>query len=354
MRSDLALMRAERIELIDALSDALEASMNDNDLAREIERRLHESWEAGHRKRIKSPPKSNYASQIGHACPFYLWARRAHWEEMPPTPLDLRGIFLQGNAAEDGAIEDFKLGKFRFTEQQVMFEIPEHNIHGKIDGILGDDELNLRGLPCEITSVSTSSMLKQFSDFGDMIVNGSRGFIRKKPLQLLIYANMIQQRTGVLPERVAMVVMARDCRQYRVLIERPERYLDHIIEALGRVMLVNAGLNGGCKPKPIAYNPVWCDWCDAKSLCPTMQRISKGRDFVAINDPYLSETAQLLVDQKEAQAKYNKAKKELDKVFDLRKEAGTSRLFIFGKIRITVKWSKSGRKSPLKVEVCDE
>lgn len=226
--------------------------------------------------RPRSKPSGHYASMVGHACPFFLWAFQAKWEAWPKASEYLQGIFRQGRDGEKSVTIDLLESGYELSGQQNHFVHPELNIRGRMDGYLyhpdivdyvrtfnGFDVLprSWRGIPAEIKTTSTFSW-RYFTNFQEML-DSPRMWIRKYPMQSLVYGDLDPEESPV----VAMIVRCKQDRQTLLMIETIEDHRAEIQACYSRVALVNQHLEAETEPEPIPYSHVWCEKCDAWQWC---------------------------------------------------------------------------------------
>lgn len=116
------------------------------------------------------PCKSNRASGLGYFVPELEGClrrgvyERTRWQEKELISPELQLIFDEGNNQEMMILRDLADAGIPIIEQQTMYEWPDYQITGHIDGKLVDGE---RAIPVEIKSMSPNifSQVRTFEDF---------------------------------------------------------------------------------------------------------------------------------------------------------------------------------------------
>lgn len=300
------------------------------DIQENFESRISIAY-SGRRQRYE--PTSHWASNIGHACPFFLWAHWKHWEEWPAPEEYLLGVFAQGRDGEELVQRDLSKAGYRFTHQEQRYSDKELRVSGRIDGML-DDELirgfveqevgrkmpNVWGLPCEIKNVNEYSFGEMSGGFRWML-NSHRSWVRKYPMQTLGYGRLIGEPF------VGMIIRNKQSRQTTLLIERVSDYKAEIDRCRKRLQYVNECLDSGRKPKPIEYDHMWCHRCQAWDFCPQSGAL-RGKGIEILNAD-MSERVRQYHKAIEAAKPFsyaaNKAKKELREMLEQMRRVPTEK-----------------------------
>jgi hypothetical protein len=296
--------------------------------------------------RSKSKPMSNYASQIGHPCAFYLWAKRAHWEEMPTPDLALKNVFALGREHEQAMKVRLQLDGWLVTKVENAFVDEEHNVHGYMDWELRHPFKPGWDYPVTTEFKTTASRLFDTLTTFEDLFSADKKWLVMAPYQVLKYAAMDPE----LRPQVALVYRCKGTGRLKVLLANTADHV-HKLEAVhARLDVVNHALQTNEAPPAIPYQRMWCDRCDAAALCPTMQAWSGANiakvipepGFIdAITDVWLEcdESRKLATnawDDLKDQLEHYGAWKEL--------EPGDSRELVGGRYRYPVKVVKGGGK----------
>lgn len=249
----------------------------------EMEKALEQSVHESYGKPSKYQPRSNNASKCGHPCPFYLWAVRAKWDEMPSTDPTLMGVFKIGREAEREIKRSLLQEGWNLTHDEVTFEDSDLDIRGKLDWYLSHP--NKPGwetpIPTEFKSVA-SSYFNQIHTFEDCF-RSHMTWVNMWPFQPLLYAYMAPEEWPY----VCLLLRNKGNGRVKAIVERAEDHFDKLV-AMGDVLAeVNEALRDpqSLGPAPMTYRPKWCDDCAAIALCPTMRSTQTGGEMVAIDDP---------------------------------------------------------------------
>ena len=238
------------------------------DLATEA-RRLEESIRHSWGPPTKWQPKSNNASKAGHPCPFFLWAARARWEDLPAPDVGLMGVFAMGREAETGIKLQLLKEGWKLTHEEVTFEDTGLDIRGRMDWYLSHELHEFwKFIPTEFKSVAASyfDSIQTFDDLFDMPMR----WCRLWPYQVLLYAYLAPEERPY----VCLLLRNKGNGQPKAMIVKAEDYYHKLME-MGEVLAeVNVALREGTEPIPMTYDPVWCDDCDAAHICPRMQKRS--------------------------------------------------------------------------------
>lgn len=253
-----------------------------DDMLREAEGVLEDSIIASYGVPTKYQPQSNNASQIGHECPFYLWAIRARHEDMPTPGAWLPGIWELGREAENAAKIALLQEGWALHKTEVTFEDADMQIRGRLDWELSkpgsESPVWHKPIPTEFKGVSANYM-DQLRTFEDCFESPMK-WVRKWPMQTLSYAYMMPDERPV----VCLLMRNKTNARPRAIIERVEDHFNRLVDMGERVAEVNACLRDGGNPTPITYHPVWCKDCDAAHICPTMAHHSYGNPVAQLED----------------------------------------------------------------------
>jgi hypothetical protein len=235
-------------------------------------------------------PQSHYASKAGHACRFYLWALRAHWQDLPTPDLGLRRIFAAGSELEESVISALKRAGYRVTHQQVAFEDEQLNLRGRIDGYIWHEDFEqlfaeagipvdhrFPGIPMEIKGLA-ASYADECTSFAAM-KESNMPWVRLYPGQLLCYGYMGKPPSPL----VCMVVRNKGNNATWPILEWTEPWFDELVRIGETLGDVNRALRDGQAPQPIPYDSVWCNRCDAAAVCPTTLTL-QGQGSINLDD----------------------------------------------------------------------
>jgi len=240
-------------------------------------------------RRSPYEPTSHWASNIGHPCRYYLWARWKKWEEFPRPDDYLLGVFAQGRDGERLVIQDLMKAGYDVTEQEKSYRDDTVRVSGRIDLRLSSELIRRYveensdfsvprywGIPTEIKNVNSHSYDEMTGGFRFMF-RSFRPWVRKYPMQALGYGKLIGEPF------VAMIIRDKNSRQTHLLIERVSDYKTEIKQCRERLLYVNSCLDTGATPEPMDYDHIWCHRCDAWSLCP-QSSTPRGKNLEILND----------------------------------------------------------------------
>jgi hypothetical protein len=296
--------------------------------------------------RTKSKPMSNYASQIGHPCTFYLWAKRYHWEQMPTPDLVLRNIFGLGHEHEQAMKVRLQLDGWQVTKVETAFVDEEHNVHGYMDWELSHPTLPGWEYPVTVEfKTSASQIFATITTFEELFTHDKK-WVVTTPYQVLKYAAMDIE----LRPQVAVVYRCKSTGRLKVLLANTADHVHKLEPVHERLDVVNAALVSGKEPPAIPYERMWCDGCDAAAVCPTMQRWTGDNIAEVIPEPGVVDAitdvwAECEEKKKLATAAWDDLKDQLAHYGawkDL--EAGGRRQLVGGRWRFPVKVIKGGGK----------
>jgi hypothetical protein len=236
--------------------------------------------------RTKSKPKSNYASSIGHPCSFYLWARRHHWELMPTPDLVLRNIFALGREHEQSMKIRLQLDGWQVTKVETAFTDDEHDVHGYMDWELSHPTKPGWQHPVTVEFKSSASQIFNTLTTFDALFESDKKWIVTAPYQVLKYAAMDPEHRP----QVAVVYRCKSTGKIKVLLANTEDHLWRLDEVHARLDEVNRCLESGEPPTPIPYERMWCEGCDAASVCPTMLEWEGDKVAELIPEPAIIDT----------------------------------------------------------------
>lgn len=245
--------------------------------AERLEKSIRHSWGAP----TKWQPKSNNASKCGHPCPFYLWAVRARWEDMPTPDVGLMGVFAMGREAERGIKMQLLQEGWTLTHEEVTFEDADLDVRGRMDWYLSHELHDFwKLIPTEFKSVA-ASYFGNINSFDDLFEMPMR-WCRLWPYQPLLYAYLAPEERPY----VCLLLRNKGNGEPKAFIVKLDDYMDRLVK-MGEVLAeVNAALRDGTEPDPMTYDPVWCDDCEALAFCPRMMKRSfAGAGPVQIEDP---------------------------------------------------------------------
>ena len=268
------------------------------------------------RRNPRQRPLSNYASKAAHPCRFYLYALRVYWDKLPEPDDATLGIFRHGDEMEDGVFSDMKEGGFNVEAQQILFEDRKHQIRGRIDGysyVVGDPVIG-EEIPTEIKGLHPS-YADQVTDFRSMLT-ADKPWLRLYPGQTLLYAVMPSgrphTRTGPKPHPLVMfIVRNKSSRKTKFRLEEVADFKDLIEDIHGTLRSVNWHVVREKEPKPMAYDPVMCDRCDAAHLCPTMKKVTSRAKVVQLSAPAMDDMVLEMIRAKPDQLLFNRLEKQL-------------------------------------------
>jgi hypothetical protein len=248
-------------------------------MERALEKSVHDSY--GHP--TKYQPMSNNASKCGHPCAFFLWARRALWEEMPSLDPGLLGVFKIGREAEREIKRTLLKEGWTLTHDEVTFEDKDLQIRGRLDWYLSHSYMPgwEEPVPTEFKSVA-ASYFNQIHTFEDCY-RSHMTWVRLWPYQPLVYAYLAPEEWPY----VCLLLRNKGNGRVKAIVERADDHFERLVE-MGEVLAeVNAAMGdpNSVGPAPMTYRPSWCDNCDAKAVCPTMRHTKTAGQVVVIDDP---------------------------------------------------------------------
>lgn len=236
---------------------------------REMEAELNSSIVAAYGEGGKYKPGSNHASKIGHPCAFYLWARRALWEEMPTVDPVVRGIFALGREHERAIISILSSEGWNVTKTQASFHDEELDIGAKMDFELSHDLKPLwrTPVPTEFKSAS-DTYFNTINSFDDLFTCRVK-WVRLWPVQAIFYGHLSPQRH----ELVALLMRNKTTGAPKTLLTETIEHGELIDEVSERLRVVNECLAAGVEAPTMEYDPMWCKDCEAKHVCPAMRSV---------------------------------------------------------------------------------
>jgi len=245
-----------------------------------MSRALEESVVRSYGDPTKYQPRSNNASKAGHPCAYYLWAIRARWEDMPVTDRGLMGVFKVGREAEREIKRSLLAEGWKLTHDEVTFEDADLDLRGRMDFYLSHDTEPdwQEPIPTEFKSVA-SSYFGRIRSFDDCF-NSPMSWVRLWPYQPLIYAYLAPEEWPV----VGLLLRNKGNARVTAIIAEADVYFDRLVEMGERLALVNEALRTGDPPVPMTFDPVWCEDCNARALCPMMTSTSSGGSMVMLDD----------------------------------------------------------------------
>lgn len=279
------------------------------------------AWRRGRRGRQR--PLANYASKAAHPCVFFLWASRVMWEEMPEPDDGLLGVFRQGEDNENAVIKDMQEGGFNVAYQQVLFEDRALQIRGRTDGFFnvpGDPVMGV-DIPFDAKGLHPgyAADVKSFAD----CLNADKKWLRLYPGQVLLYADMPDSEdtskggrpyspTGGGPYDLASLVCRdKSNRKTTFIIEEVENWRQELTRIASTLRSVNWYVSRKKTPKPMNYDPVFCDGCGAAHLCPTMMKIKANARLVQAAAPEVDRLVSRMVELKPMQLEFGRHERKL-------------------------------------------
>lgn len=265
--------------------DITEKDLNQLSYRLDMEAALEESVRDSYGRADKHQPRSNNASRCGHPCPFYLWAIRARWEELPSPDDGMPGVWRVGREQER-AIKSILLEQgWNLTYDEVTFEDPDLDIRGKLDFYLSHKAKPgwQDPVPTEFKSVSPTyfSQIRSFED----CFRSPMPWVRLWPYQPLIYAYLAPEEYPL----VCLLLRNKGNGKVKAIVEKADDHFGLLVEMGDVLAEVNQALADPDAfpegPAPMTYKPSWCDGCDAKAICPTMRSVVHGGTVVALDDP---------------------------------------------------------------------
>ena len=321
--------------------------MTDEITRLEMGRALEESVQDSYGHPTKYQPRSNNASKVGHPCPFYLWAVRARWEEMPTTDPGLMGVFKIGREAEREIKRTLLKQGWNLTYDEVMFEDKDLDIRGKLDWYLSHPDIPAweNPVPTEFKSVA-SSYFGKINSFDDCF-NSHMTWVRLWPYQPLTYAYLAPEEWPL----VCLLLRNKGNGRVKAIVERADDHFERLVQMGDVIAQVNVALADpdSVGPSPMSYQPKWCDECDAKAICPAMRSVTTGGRLVAIDDPTildgLADVHFASKDTKAAgEAAWNEMKEHCRHYGAYDGEVGETRSVLGGRYRYAVKQGKASAK----------
>lgn len=275
--------------------------------AGEMRDRIKAAWGAPERW----VPQSNPASLVGHPCPFFLWSLRARPNDLPEPWDGLPGIFKLGKEVERAVVRDLEDAGYEITHEQVRFRDEELDITGLIDGYIRQRNHPVldRPVPLEIKGIS-GNLYEESTSF-ERLLAASYWRMRLIPAQLLMYAHLAPEQHRF----VCLVPRNKNNRQTDPVLEFTHDW-QHIIDHVhARLRLVNEALDTANPSGPLAmkYDPTFCDACDAKAICPTMERLQGRGNIRHMVSGELDAMCETFLARKADQSEFNRAKARIKK-----------------------------------------
>jgi hypothetical protein len=110
---------------------------------------------------------------------------------------------------------------------------------------------------------------------------------------------------------VSLLIRDKSSRETRCFVMEVEKYW-HLLEQVESVLVqVNEGMRTGEPPPALRYDPLWCQGCDAESMCPTMQYRGDNGDTIAVDDEAFDALCAEFLETKDATKRNGKIKDEL-------------------------------------------
>ena len=149
---------------------------------------------------------------------------------------------------------------------------------------------------------------------------------------------------------MALAIRNKSNRATRLILERASDWT-HIIDGVhGVLSRVNAALADpeSTGPDPMPYDPVWCDGCDAKAICPNMERL-QGRGNIQVQvSKELDLHCQSMLALEHAAKAHGRAKTQVKKYAEglglyQASEVGSIRTVVTDQHRVSVEHKGNGR-----------
>lgn len=206
------------------------------------------------------PPRSNWASMIGHECERYLVWARTRWQTKAAIDGRKKLLFEGSKLIEITARDQLEGAGYQIIRDQEYFDWPQFQIGGKTDGMLtrrigGNGDL----WPLEIKGMQPFEWDK-IDSVGAML-RSDKPWTRRYPHQMLAYLWMSEKPVGL------FYLVNKTSYEPREIWVRLEDHLDEMEACLKKIERVNTHIAAGLEPEPMLYDEAVCGRCDFGHLC---------------------------------------------------------------------------------------
>lgn len=217
--------------------------------------------EAKQKKIRLFPTHVNSASEIGHPCMRYLVFKRTRWADATLHDVNLQFIFDEGHIQERAVLRDLEDAGVTVIEQQRDYFWADIQLSAHLDGKvfvpIENDPEQTELAPIEIKSMSPFVWVK-INSVEDML-NSRMAHLRKYPAQLTVYNLLSNASRGFL------ILKNKSTGQLKE-IEVPLNY-EYAESLLKKCEEINAHVQRGTTPEPIAWDENTCGRCQFAHIC---------------------------------------------------------------------------------------
>lgn len=280
-------------------------------LAEQITTHLAEQAASKPRSGSTIPRGTMWASELGHACSFYLWAR---WQ----WPRKDQDAALAGRLAHSTAMGEVL--KRRLMDAGYRIENAEEavsrplgedlEIRGRIDCVLKGRDLPRTGVPAELKCYQSIEGLSNLLHFAV----ADRHWLQKVPAQILQYLEAKGHDIGLL------ILMDKGSGEIRP-IEVDYKVSGWLLHDAQEVLLrAWRAFKAQVEPPTLeAPDATWCGDCDYRDRCPLIKKTawtSTGDTTVKVSSPSLDIAAAAYLEHAKSAAMFENAKKTLRELLD--------------------------------------
>ena len=262
------------------------------------------------RKRTTVPKGVVWMSNLGHPCPFYLWAQW-HW---PGETFSEESI---GNMDQSTALAEVLKRRLmdagflvNSCEEVVSQQIEGLEIRGRLDCRLAGNGFPSRGgVPAEIKCYRSINQLNRLEDF-----LAGAPWEYKVPAQILGYLAANQETRGL------VVLMDKATGEIKPIGADLEQHGWMLQTAYAVAGLAGRALRNGTEaPTLPEIDPTFCEECDYRSHCPLIKRCgptTKADRTVRLRSVDADMAAVAMIENEKAAQLYKVAKDRLKAVIN--------------------------------------
>lgn len=254
-------------------------------------------------------PQSNPASTCGHPCPYHLWAVRMRSEDLPSPWEGLPRVFSEGRDSEVKVRRRLEDAGYEITHEQVRFRDEKLDVTGRIDGYITrrGSVVCTKHVPYETKAFSDNNFKDALSF--ERMLNARYYRVRMAPAQVLMYAFMAPEERPI----VCFAPRNKNTGEIAPFFEFVEDWWPVLEQVSDVLTKVNDAIEAGTAPEPMLYDPVFCDNCDAKAICPRMESLRGGGDISADLSEDLDRLCRQYSENDPRRKEFEKAKREIQK-----------------------------------------
>jgi len=248
------------------------------------------------------PVRTNRASALPHPCLRHLVYHRTRWAEAQAPSPTLLSIFKEGELHETAVIRAIEEAGYTVLRQQQTFDWKEHNITGRIDGMIATakaDGIVAEGIPFDVKSCSSYTFDEIQSV--DTLRNARQHWVRGWYDQLVLYCIMSNKEHALLilknkaTGELKQVVIPLDYVRAEELVQKADAINRHV--AMGTL------------PDRIPYDQDICGRCDFFGTCLPNEALMAGARLV--DDPELEQKLRRRAELEATAKEYNRIDTEI-------------------------------------------